>query len=54
MKKSFVCRIVRIAVLAIAIGILRYKYDIGIGGSPACCAFVLTWGLCEFIDTGLK
>lgn len=54
MKKSFVCRIVRIAVLAIAIGILRYKYDIGIGGSLLVALSSLTWGLCEFIDTGLK
>lgn len=33
MKKSSVCRIVRTVVLAVVLGVLQYKYAIGIVGS---------------------
>ncbi len=54
MKKSSVCRIVRAVVLAVVLGVLQYKYDIGIVGSLLVALSSVTWGLCEFVDTGLK
>ena len=54
MKKSSVCRIVRTVVLITVTGILQYKYDVGIVGGLLVTLSSVTWGLCEFVDTGLR
>lgn len=54
MKKSSICRIIRTVVLAVVLSILQCNYDIGLGGSLLVVLSSFTWGLCEFVDTGLK
>ena len=52
--KSSIRRVVRTLVLMGVLFILQYKYDIGFVGSLLVAFSSFTWGICEFVDTGLK
>ena len=53
MKKSDICRFVRTTVLMVVLFVLRYKFNAGFVECLLVSISSITWGLCEYIDTGI-